>query len=104
MDILDKKAQNRSLDEGSVSSKNVFCRCCGIDSHCRRRTFSEQAWSALLSWGEATVEAIDQPICNTCYQEMREILMERSDEIESKQAQSKDIVKKVKERLSILAS
>ena len=104
MDILDKKDLRNNIVQGSLTTpKKMSCRSCGLDTSCRRRTFSEQAWSALLAWGEATVDVMDQPICNTCYQEMRETLMDRADEIESKDSQSSEIVEKVRARLSSLA-
>lgn len=61
------------------------CSHCGEKARCRRRDFSEQAWSALLIWGEIEPGIIEKPICDTCYNELREILIDRSDEIENPQ-------------------
>lgn len=64
------------------------CANCGIDSKCRRRDFSEQAWSVLLLWSEVQSSTIDQAICDGCYNELREVLIDRADEIEETLAES----------------
>lgn len=58
------------------------CANCLTESRCRRRDFSAQVWSVLLMWEEVGMEAVDQPICNDCYGDLREILIERCDEME----------------------
>jgi hypothetical protein len=45
--------------------------------------FSEQAWTVLLLWNEINPQAVDQPICDECYHEIREILIDRSEEVDS---------------------
>ena len=57
------------------------CANCGVDSKCRRRDFSEQAWAFLAMWKEVQPAAVDQPICESCYGELREVLIDRADEI-----------------------
>ena len=59
------------------------CATCGEDQKCRRRDFSEQAWAALLLWGEVQKKSVDQAICEHCYNELRETLIDRADEIET---------------------
>ena len=61
----------------------VACDCsnCGLDSRSRRREFTEQTWSVLLAWNEVNKTAVDQPICDDCYEELREILIDRADEV-----------------------
>jgi hypothetical protein len=59
------------------------CPQCGSDTRCRRREFNEQTWSVLLSWGEVHTESVDQPICDTCYGDLREMLIDRADEFDS---------------------
>ena len=61
------------------SAKN--CACCGEDRKARRRNFSEQAWTALLLWSEVEQTAVDQPICDGCYGELRETLIDRAEEV-----------------------
>lgn len=57
------------------------CPHCGEESRCRRREFSEQTWSVLSAWGEVENASVDQPICDSCYNDLREILIDRADEI-----------------------
>jgi hypothetical protein len=59
------------------------CSNCGEDAKCRRRDFSEQAWTVLVLWAEVQGGAVDQPICEHCYNELREVLIDRADEIEA---------------------
>ncbi|MCX6123204.1 MAG: hypothetical protein NTV34_00400 [Proteobacteria bacterium] len=54
--------------------------CCGTSKSVRRE-FSDQAWSALVSWSEINSEAVDQPICNDCYFNLREVLIDRAEDI-----------------------
>lgn len=57
------------------------CAHCGDDVKSRRREFSEQAYSALIVWGEIQAAAVDQAICDGCYSELREVLIDRADDI-----------------------
>ena len=36
----------------------------------------------LLIWGEIDVENIDSPICEYCYEDLRDVLIDRAGEIE----------------------
>lgn len=58
------------------------CPQCGTNTKCRRRDFNEQSWAVLVSWGEVEPEAVDQPICESCYSDLREILIDRAGEFE----------------------
>ena len=60
--------------------KQVSCVRCFSSSRARKRDFSDQAYSMLLAWGEIDESAIDAPICDECYKELRELLIERADE------------------------
>jgi hypothetical protein len=60
-----------------------ICANCTEETKCRRRDFSEQAWAVLVLWNEVQTGAVDQPICEDCYNELRETLIDRSEEIES---------------------
>ncbi len=57
------------------------CAHCMTETRCSRRDFSEQAWSVLLAWKEVGRTAVDQPLCNDCYDELREILIDRAEEL-----------------------
>lgn len=69
-----------ALVEGSTFTSS--CANCHEDAKCRRRDFSEQAWSVLLMWNEVQRSAVDQAICEVCYEELRDVLIDRSEEIE----------------------
>ncbi len=58
------------------------CAHCQEQTKSRRREFSEQTWTVLLVWGEIQKSTVDQAICDSCYNELREILIDRSEEIE----------------------
>jgi hypothetical protein len=59
-----------------------FCAHCSADAKCRRRDFNEQIWSVLLVWGEVEVKTVDKPLCEDCYNELREVLIDRASDIE----------------------
>lgn len=70
---------------GVLPMQNIVetCANCGEDNKCRRRDFSEQAWTALLVWGEIQKTTVDQAICENCYDELRETLIDRHEDIVS---------------------
>ncbi len=74
---------------GAHPMQNIVetCANCGEDQKVRRRDFSEQAWTVLLVWGEIQKNTVDQSICDHCYDELRETLIDRHDEIEISAAQ-----------------
>lgn len=63
-------------------NKTQRCENCLEDSKCYRRNFSAQVWSLLLHWNEVLPTAVDQPICEPCYQDLRGVLIDRSEEME----------------------
>ena len=79
----------------ATTSLEGNCSNCGVGAKCRYRTFSEQAWTVLLIWKEINPAAVERPICDECYIEMREILIDRSHDIEIAMRQT-DEVKKAK--------
>lgn len=88
--------------EAPASGKLTTCKNCATHSFCRKRSFSEQAWTVLLLWNEINPGCVDQPICEQCYEEMRDILIDRANEIEAAMQQT-DEVEKIRQRLSNLA-
>lgn len=58
------------------------CHHCGAEVQVRKRQFSQKAWSALVNWGEIRSEIMGKAICQDCYIELREILIERTHEME----------------------
>ena len=79
------------------------CTNCSITAKCRRRDFSEQAWSVLLVWGEVDASVVDEPICDDCYKELREILIDRADEIIEALRQPEGKVKKIANKKDLVA-
>lgn len=90
-------------DACQANNSSNHCHNCGVEARSRRRDFSEQAWTVLLLWNEINPAAVDRPICSECYDEMRDILIDRTDEIDAAMQES-DKVAKIKEQLSHLAS
>ncbi len=58
------------------------CSVCSEQRKSRQREFSPSAWSALTLWGEVAQKTHGQPICEGCYRELRDLLIERTDELE----------------------
>ena len=71
------------------------CSNCSEDTKSRRREFSEQAWTVLVLWNEVQSAAVDQPICEDCYNELREVLIDRAEEIENALSEPAPKTKKV---------
>ena len=93
---VDEQNQSGMVTTGTCSNG-------GDTGRCRRRQFSEQAWTVLLLWNEINPAAVDRPICTDCYEEMREILIDRTDEVEAAMQQSEEVAK-IREKLGNLAS
>ena len=67
-----------------MSNKNVSeCPRCGVEGTLKARHFSPQATVALLSWGDLEEELVGAEICGECYAELREVLVERTDDVEN---------------------
>jgi hypothetical protein len=103
-DIRSVEGTSTGWEPSSVAGQKLtVCKNCNSHSFCRRRSFSEQAWTVLLLWNEINPGCVDQPICEQCYEEMRDILIDRANEIEAAMQQT-DEVQKIRQRLSNLAS
>lgn len=57
------------------------CSACNGHAKSAKREFSDQAWAALVTWGEIHNEAVDQPVCNDCYFNFRDVLIDRAGDI-----------------------
>jgi len=68
------------------------CANCTSAARCRKRDFSEQAWTVLLAWGEVENRVVDQPICDDCYVDLREILIDRGEELAKALANPESLV------------
>ena len=92
--------------KGSVetpSASDHLCKNCHQEEKAMRRVFSVLAWTVLLLWNELSVSAVDQPICDTCYDDMRNILIDRAEEIEKAMEETQE-VEKIQEKFGIKAS
>ena len=59
------------------------CKCCGETTRVRYRDFSPHAWAMLMHWEEIDASVVGQPICGSCYDDLRELLIERSAELDT---------------------
>ena len=60
----------------SALMKSSECPRCGEMGKLRTREFSDQALAQLLSWGELDKKHVATPVCDGCYMELREALIE----------------------------
>jgi len=74
---------SHDINASAQSKSEAKCHNCLAAQPSFRRTFSEQAWAALKQWDEVSEETRHQPICSDCYEELRDVLIERSEEIEA---------------------
>lgn len=59
------------------------CEHCLAQTRSRKRELSDQIWSVLIAWGEVDKSLVDNPICEDCYNEFREVLIDRAQELET---------------------
>jgi hypothetical protein len=71
-----------TLFSTDVNGATGVCPRCDNESFCKPRDFSSKAWQALLVWHEVENSLKNQALCNDCYLELREILIDRADEVE----------------------
>ena len=64
-----------------MRDKHRQCPRCATKARLKDRDFSAQAVAALLAWGEIEKEHVGKAICEDCYGELREVLMDRADEL-----------------------
>ena len=77
-----KTIVNSSASTGSMSA-HFKLQCSSCEGHVKsvRREFSDQAWAALVAWSEICSKAVDEAICNDCYHNFRDVLIDRADEM-----------------------
>ena len=64
-----------------MQSLSQICGNCTVESKCRKREFSVEAWTVLVIWNEVQAAAVDQPLCDECYNELRETLIDRASDV-----------------------
>jgi|NOAtaT_7_FD_contig_31_4056214_length_369_multi_6_in_0_out_0_2 hypothetical protein len=74
-----------------MNAKTIDCPRCGIVGRLSKRSFSDQAVAALLIWGDLEESLVGQAICDGCYGELRDVLIERCEEL--KHMDVKDLTK-----------
>lgn len=57
-------------------------QCMTTERRPRHREITSQVWTLLSQWGEVEEAAVAQPLCDSCYHDIREILIDRSVEME----------------------
>ncbi len=76
--------------------KRAKCSCCKQASLLKSKySFSDEAWGLLKSWGEVTGESEQNLLCDGCYWELRDTLIDRTDELRT-QSNSDSFVPKTK--------
>ena len=66
-----------------METNDQVCAFCMDNRRRRHRDFSPQIWALLLQWEEVPVEAVDHPMCDDCYDDIRGVLIERADEVQT---------------------
>lgn len=72
-----------------MSTTFANCPLCDEHARLRAREFSDQAMSALIAWGEIDAAGLGKPLCDDCYTELREVLIDRTDELVASQPAGK---------------
>jgi hypothetical protein len=82
-----------------------ICPNCETKATCKQRDFSEKAVAALMFWGEINPNAHGKAICDDCYGELREVLIDRADEVEhAARADKSGAVARVRQVVGKIAS
>lgn len=58
------------------------CPSCGEKLRLRKREFSPSAWLFLIENNELDKCKVGEPICDTCYEDFRELLIESMQDLE----------------------
>ena len=58
------------------------CAVCANQNKAISREFSSTAWSVLVAWEEVSFSDQNSPMCEQCYWDLREVLIDRSKEID----------------------
>lgn len=64
-------------------NKLATCPRCELEGKLKKREFSDQALAALISWGDLNESLVDEPVCDECYRELRDVLIDNSEELVS---------------------
>jgi hypothetical protein len=71
------------MKKGKVDVLNFNgCPHCKTNRRVKSRSFSDKAWAYLFVVGELSFDLIGSPICDECYHDLREVLIESHQEVE----------------------
>ncbi len=66
------------MKKAIIKASGEECNRCGDDAKTRARDFSDQAVATLIAHKELTPASVGEAICDPCYSELRDILIEIS--------------------------
>ena len=66
-----------------MKSNDHCCALCKREVKSRLRDISWQAWSLLLQWHEVDQATVNHALCDACYTELRDVLIDRAEEVEA---------------------
>jgi hypothetical protein len=85
--VIAPKVRNTVALPISHGHASDVCAGCHAEGKAVRRDFSQHIWTALVQWQEIERAAVDKPICNSCYLNIRDVLIDRAEEIAVYQTQ-----------------
>ena len=59
-----------------MAINSACCPRCEANAKLRPREFSDQAIAALVSHGDLDRKVVGKPVCDECYDELRDLLIE----------------------------
>ena len=62
--------------EYAMAINSACCPRCETTAKLRPRDFSDQATASLVSHGDLDRKAVGKPICDECYDELRDVLID----------------------------
>ena len=71
------------METNFVQTSSLVCGNCCSCQEVRHRAFNDGVWNLLVYWGEVEEGARDRPMCAECYRDIRDLLIDRSSEMEA---------------------
>lgn len=65
------------------------CFHCGSVTKVKVRDISIESWETLFQLGEVTRSEINMPVCDTCANELRDVMIDRRNEVSQLQSASR---------------
>ena len=90
---ITRKKTSKDSKEMSQKKSPDLCLNCNVNRCSRQRVFSDETWTKLLLWNEISAEAVHKPLCDTCYFELRDILIDNMEDQEMVSSFSKKMQK-----------